>query len=204
MKNIFDYDNPVWRVIGQLVDLCFITVLWAICSIPIITIGASTTAAYYTILKMVSHQEKYTISSFFDSWKKNFAESTKAWMLLLTVGVILVSDLVLFYNNPSPLFDILFWFLMIVSVVLVMVATWTFPVIARCADSFKEQLKMAFYLAIHYFSWTILMIVVTVCVLAISIFVYWPLLFLSIGGIIYVHALIINQVFNRNGLKIED
>ena len=46
LQGLFNYDNPVWRFIGKLGDLIILNVLWLITSIPIVTIGASTTALY--------------------------------------------------------------------------------------------------------------------------------------------------------------
>ena len=49
-QSFFNYDNPVWRYIGKFGDLIILNILWIICSIPIFTIGASTTAVYYVTL----------------------------------------------------------------------------------------------------------------------------------------------------------
>ena len=46
LSGFFNYDNPVWRFIGKFGDLIILNVLWFVCSIPIFTIGASTTAVY--------------------------------------------------------------------------------------------------------------------------------------------------------------
>lgn len=61
LQGLFNYDNPVWRFIGKLGDLIILNVLWIVCSIPIFTIGASTTAVYYVTLKMVRDEEDSTI-----------------------------------------------------------------------------------------------------------------------------------------------
>ena len=44
LSNIFNYDNPVWRFMGKFCDILLLNILWTLCSIPIVTIGASTTA----------------------------------------------------------------------------------------------------------------------------------------------------------------
>ena len=72
LQGLFNYDNPVWRFIGKLGDLIILNVLWLITSIPIVTIGASTTALYYVTLKLVRDEDGYTIRSFFKSFKENF------------------------------------------------------------------------------------------------------------------------------------
>ena len=46
-------DNGVTRFLGKVADFMFLNLLWIVCSIPIITIGASTTAMYSVMLKIV-------------------------------------------------------------------------------------------------------------------------------------------------------
>ena len=89
LQGLFNYDNPVWRFIGKLGDLIILNVLWIVCSIPIFTIGASTTAVYYVTLKMVRDEEDSTIKSFFRSFKSNFKQATAIWLILLAAGAVL-------------------------------------------------------------------------------------------------------------------
>lgn len=53
MGSLFNLDNPIWRFMGKLVDVFILTLLWAVCCIPIITIGPASTAVYYVTLKLV-------------------------------------------------------------------------------------------------------------------------------------------------------
>ena len=77
----FNYDNPVWRFIGKFWDVLVINFLWIICSIPIVTIGSSTTAMYYVTLKLARDEDGYTIQSFFKSFKENFKQATAIWLI---------------------------------------------------------------------------------------------------------------------------
>ena len=52
MKNLFHVENPVWVFMGKLVDMLILSGLWVICSLPVVTIGASTAALYYVTLKL--------------------------------------------------------------------------------------------------------------------------------------------------------
>ena len=65
LQGIFNYDNPVWRFIGKLGDLMILNILWVICSIPIFTMGASTTAVYYVTMKLVRGDDGYTLRNYF-------------------------------------------------------------------------------------------------------------------------------------------
>ena len=93
-QGLFNYDNPVWRFIGKLGDLILLNLLWVVCSIPIITIGASTTAVYYVTLKLVRDEDDSTIRSFFHSFKSNFKQATLIWILLMAVGAVLGLSLI--------------------------------------------------------------------------------------------------------------
>ncbi len=65
MAKLFDYNNPVWRFMGKVADMFFLTVLWVVFSLPIITIGASTKALYYVTLKMAGGKEGVPLAVFF-------------------------------------------------------------------------------------------------------------------------------------------
>ena len=62
MAKIFDLDNPVWRFMGKVFDMMVLTVLWVVTSLPVVTIGASTTALYYVGMKLARDDEGYILS----------------------------------------------------------------------------------------------------------------------------------------------
>ena len=89
MTRLFDYQNPVWRFMGRIADIFFLSLLWAVGSLPIITIGASTTALYYVTLKMAKNQDGYLLKAFWHSFQDNLKTSTGIWCMMLLVGGIL-------------------------------------------------------------------------------------------------------------------
>ena len=48
----FSVDNPVWRFIRKIGYLWLLNILWVLTSLPVITLGASTTALVYACLKL--------------------------------------------------------------------------------------------------------------------------------------------------------
>ena len=54
-SEIFNYDNGFWRFMGKLWDALVLNILWVVCCIPLVTVGAATTAVYYVALKPVSY-----------------------------------------------------------------------------------------------------------------------------------------------------
>ena len=72
MDRLFNMDNKFFTVMGRVADLIMLNVVFLICCLPIVTIGASLTALHYVTLKMTRNEESYIIRSFFKSFKQNF------------------------------------------------------------------------------------------------------------------------------------
>ena len=86
-SEIFNYDNGFWRFMGKLWDALVLNILWVVCCIPLVTVGAATTAVYYVALKLARDEEGYVISSFFKSFKENFRQATALWLVLAADGL---------------------------------------------------------------------------------------------------------------------
>lgn len=69
MDRLFNMDNKFFTVMGRVADLIMLNVVFLICCLPIVTIGASLTALHYVTLKMARNEESYIIRSFFKSFK---------------------------------------------------------------------------------------------------------------------------------------
>lgn len=194
MAKLFDYNNPVWRFMGKLADLFFLTIVWAVCSFPIVTIGATTSALYYVVLKMVKNHEEYIIRTFFRYMKENFISSTVVWIIVLTLGLIPSAGFFGLNQMGIKTASTVFWMLVIISVVYLIFVTVIFPLSARLSVGIGKLFFMTFMVGLKHFAWTFLMVVVSVCIAALGIFVFWPVLLIGIAGAAYVHALILEYI----------
>lgn len=174
LSGIFNYDNPVWRFIGKFCDVMILNVLWVLCSIPVVTIGASTTAVYYVTLKLVRDEEGPTIRSFFKSFKENFRQATIIWLIMLAAGCLLGFDLYFFLEiqiTPSVLRTVMLaifgGFLMIYLFVLMLV----FPLQARFYNPVKRTLFNAFFMSVRHIGHTVGMMIMDVLVVMAAVFV---------------------------------
>ena len=93
MKNGFDIDNPFFAFMGTLADIVVINILFLICSVPVITMGASMSAMYDTMRKMREGKLTSAFQYFFQAFRRSLKKSIPAWMLQLLTGVILFFDL---------------------------------------------------------------------------------------------------------------
>lgn len=200
MTRLFDYQNPVWRFMGRIADIFFLSLLWAVCSLPLITIGASTTALYYVTLKMAKNQDGYLLKAFWHSFKDNLKTSTGVWCMMLIIGGILGAGYAGLFRMQGEVRGAIFWGLAIISVIYLFVITLVFPLSARLDAGAGRLLGMTFVTAVRNFSWVMLMVVITLCTLAVGIFVFWPLLLLGAGLAAYLHSVIlVHVIFPKYG-----
>ena len=200
MGKFFDMESPVMRFLNRVGDLMILNLLMAICCLPIITVGAAFTAQHYVLLKIVRGEEGYLVKGFFKSFKANFKQATLIWLLMLLVVAVYIGDIWIFnYSGltfPKPLIIAV----VAVAILLLMIAVYVFPVLARFENSIKNTLKNAMLLAFANLPKTILMIACYILPLVLAYFSTYALLFIFLFGFsvpAYVAAWIYSGIFKK-------
>lgn len=200
LSGFFNYDNPVWRFIGKFWDVIMLSVLWMVCSIPVFTIGASTTAMYYVTLKLVRDEDGYTFRSFFKSFKENFKQSTIIWMIFLVAGIVLGIDLFFFvkvFTGAENVRTIMLAIFMAMAFLYISMFTYVFPLQARFVNSVKRTIFNAFFMSVRHLFQTIGMLVIDVGVVFLA-FTYIPQIILfGIALIAFLNSYILAGVFRK-------
>ena len=182
-QGLFNYDNPVWRFIGKLGDLILLNLLWTVCSIPVITIGASTTAVYYVTLKMVRDENDSTVRSFFHSFKDNFKQATAIWAIFLAVGLILAFDIWFFVTVQAPVPGIAGNLMTASSggmaILYLFTYIYVFPIQARFYNPVKYTIRNAFIMSIRHLFQTVGIVCMDILIVigAIASLFYMPQIF---------------------------
>lgn len=174
LSGIFNYDNPVWRFIGKFFDVMILNLLWVLCSIPIVTMGASTTAVYYVTLKLVRDEEGSTVKSFFKSFKENFKQATVIWLILLAAGAVIGFDLYFFLmmqTESSTFRTVMLALFMGFAIVYLGISLFVFPLQSRFYNPVKKTLFNALFMSIRHFFQTLGILAIDVGLIALALFV---------------------------------
>ena len=195
-------DNVVMRALGKIGDMICLNVMWVICCIPIITIGASTVALYTVMLKMVKNEEGYIFRGFLKAFKTNFKQSTIIWIILLLLGILWTVDFRVAGVIPGMAGIVLRALFLTLGFVLLSVTIYIFPLTARYENSIKGTFKNALILTVAKLPYTFLMVAIVVAAVFASLWSAFTLLFslplwLIIGGalIAWVNSYILRRVF---------
>jgi len=178
-------DNPVARALGRMFDLVILNWIFIICSLPIITIGASVTAMYAVMLKMVKNEEGYIVKGFFQAFKENFKMGTKAWLIILPFSLLIYLNIQLSMEMPA-LSQVFVVFFIIVGLFASFTGVYVFPLIARYENTLRATFKNAFLLSIGRLPFTVLLVALHIVPVVITIldpytFAFGILIWFAIG-----------------------
>lgn len=84
-RDIFKPDNLFNEVMTKIFDILLLNFLWLLCSLPVISFGASATALYYMMMKLVRDEESGIVRGFFKAFKENFRQSLPVTALFFCV-----------------------------------------------------------------------------------------------------------------------
>ena len=136
-------DNIVIRTLTRLFDLILLNILWVICSLPVVTMGASTSALYSVMLKIAVNEEGYLIRGFLVDFKKNFKQSTVVWMILLIIGAALGADFMIIGKIKGIFGNAGMILLGAATLIYLIEIIFIFPIIARFENTTINVMKNA-------------------------------------------------------------
>ena len=130
------------EILGKITEIVYLSVLWIVFSLPIFTIGASTTALYHTVTKTFLDDRGYITREFVNSFKSNFKQSTIVWLIVALVLVILLGEFwFLRIYVSDEYYDVLLVVLLYLAINLAMFVNCLFPSIARFQTTIKQLYK---------------------------------------------------------------
>ena len=143
MHSLFNYDGTLVQTCNKIFDSIILSILWLISCIPIVTIGAATTALYYTTNKCIRHGEGHIWHEYWRAFGSNFKQATLLWLLLMLVYGLLggscYSSYLMCTSGMLP--KEMFYFLVIVIAIITAWANLIFPYLAKFQNTNKMILK---------------------------------------------------------------
>ena len=197
----FSYESRFSQLLLKLCYACYLNLLWFVCSIPIVTIGASTTALYYASLKVVRDEDSHVAALFFRSFRQNFKQATVLWLILLGVGLFLGADGYILYHlrlssngTMAVMWTLILAVVIAAAVVYVIVLEYVFPLLASVANTNKAMLKNAFLIGTHYLFATILVFAVHFAMFFVVVAWFTPLIVFGEGLCALISAWLLNRI----------
>ncbi len=149
MAGFFNADNKLWSAVNSAVDAIILNVIWLFTCLPIFTIGAATTAFYYTTHKVIRNQRSSIWKEYWSSFKGNFKQATKTWLIFLFVFIMFFLDISIcqeYMKAGDKLGMMAYLFYGLLAIAMIWCA-YVFAYIARFENDMKTTIKNAALIA---------------------------------------------------------
>lgn len=196
MGRLLDYENPILSFLSRLADLIILNLLTILCCIPIVTIGASITAAHYTALKM-HRGESYVWKNFWKSFKENIKQSTIIWLIFVVFFVIEYLAYITLSNGSGESAMTMQGCILATGVFGICFMLWVFPLQSKFVNKIGKTFYNAFVMTFKHVFRTVLMLAVSVFPFLLNINWFTVLLLFGFSVPIYLCAVIYNKVFKK-------
>lgn len=140
LRGFFNLDNPVMRFLSRVADILMLNLLFIVCSIPIVTIGASLSALYYCLFKIKDEEEGYLLKKFFHSFKQNIKQATLMWLIFLVIGILLLLEFIMYRNVDGSMGNIVRSLVIVGMIFWYLIATYAFALQSKFYNTIRNTL----------------------------------------------------------------
>ncbi|MDE6883399.1 MAG: DUF624 domain-containing protein [Lachnospiraceae bacterium] len=163
-RNIWGFDGSFMSFCDKLFDLMILGFLWILCSLPLITVGASCTALYYAVVKCIKNHEGYVSRAFFHSFRQNLVPATILWVVFAGVSFLMQLNIGILSEKTSGYIGLFFIVLyVLVCIYAVITACYAFPALSRFDMPVGWILKISLYMGVRYFPTSLMLMVILAC-----------------------------------------
>lgn len=201
MGNFFNVDGKAMVFLNRVADLLILNIVYLLCCIPIVTIGASTTALYYITMKMTKDEESYIVKGFFKAFKDNFKQATIIWLIALFAIMVIWGDIWILTKTTFLIGKILLVLIGIIILVLLFTMLYLFPVLARFENTIINTIKNAFLISIVNLPYSILLLIIMAVPIIFFIFFYYYVLplffFIGFSLVAFVTSFLYRKILDK-------
>ncbi|MBR3770682.1 MAG: DUF624 domain-containing protein [Clostridium sp.] len=196
---LFSTEGALYKFMMQFVDLLVLNFMWILCSIPLITIGASTAAAAAVTMKMAKDEESYIAKQFLKEFKRNWKQGTILWGMILLSAYALYLDVQILKASENPSLLVI---CMTMGLIFLMVIcfTYSFALIARYENSIPNTIRNSMKIVMQYFGRTLVLLFSIALIIVVLNFTEVMIFFMIIigpGCIFYTYGYFCRQLFER-------
>lgn len=179
-SNLVSDSSPLMTRVGQVALLAVCNLCWLVCSLPVVTTGAATTALYAVLLERRELSFDTAFTAFFRAFRRCWRTATALWLPALVLGVVwlwaawltAVQNLL---NNTFALLPLL-----VSGAVWAFVVLWLFPLLAIGGGRPGALLRKALLLGLGELWRSMVMLVIELVPLA--LFFLYARTFMLLSG----------------------
>ena len=206
MKRWLDPYSSVLDKLALIMDLIILNICFLLSSVLLFTVGAALSAMYCTAYKLNDRSVNSVCKTFFAAFWDNLKRSTLVWIGVVLAGALVAVDILYIMQHCIPLYHPLGLAMLLVALLLGIVLTYAFPILARFDCPLKNLLSTCFPLFVLHLPTSLAAIAVNCLPLLLLWFV--PRLFIQLGIVwvllgfstaAYINGKMFLKVFAKHG-----
>ena len=142
------------RALSKLFDIGWLSLIYVVFCVPLVTIGAATTSLYYVSAKVLRKDRGYVWSEFWHSFKLNFKPATLMWLIFAAIYGLLYFNLTNF-NTSNAAGGYLVGAYIALAFIVTCVASYAFCLLSRFNMNVRGILRYALYMSFRHFLHTL-------------------------------------------------
>ena len=166
-------NSTLGRWLAFLLDALLISVAWAICSLPVITLGAATAALNKVAMNWMKDRSGCTLGDFFRAFKENWKTGTGVWLILLIPLLFILFNAYAAWIAMVQTSTVTQWMILISAVLWMAVAIYAFALQATFENTPMRTVMNALRIALCNFFKTVILLVIFA--VSIGMFIIFPL-----------------------------
>lgn len=206
MYALFSPEGKLYRFCAKIAASLYLNLLWTVCSLPIFTIGAATTALYRVCQELAQREDPSIAQSYFRSFRRNIRQATGIWLILLALGVIMAVDGYILWHLRSQgvLWTVLLAILFVALAAYAVVSLWVFPLLAAFDNTTFAMLRNALMIGMRFLLCTAAMAAVYFAMAVVIIRFFTPAILLGIGSCAMICTWLNNNILKQCAAKTQE
>ena len=181
---VFRPDGGLHRLLSRITDIMALCGLWIVCSLPLFTVGAASSALYDTVVHSFRRGETVVYGRFFTSFRRNLKGGLVLSAIVL-VGTVLALYVQILLNAAalaSRTGYVLYFTFQVVQIVLVGMGGFAFAILSRFECSLGRLLGNTLRLSLTNVHLTVLLGLLGMLSLWLCTTFWWPLILVPWAG----------------------
>lgn len=190
-------NGSILTITTRIFDIITVTVLYLLCSLPVVTIGAASVAMYRAMIALAGDDCTSVAQCFFEAFKANFKQATLLFLPILVIGAVVGADIVVcfgFETEQTMILAVMRGLTIFCTGLYAAMVTYIFAGIAMYQVTWKQAVTNALQWTMKKLPGTLLILLLAGA-MVFSIAVLWYFAFPVIAAALYYQAKVLRKVF---------
>ncbi len=194
---LFDPNNFLWSSLGKLVDFVGLGLFWAALCLPVVTIGPSTAALYYTVVKCFRQKGERAFAMMWRAFVSNLKQGIAATAICLPfAAAFFFGYMVMASNAASGFGTVMYVAYFVILLIPFGLVCWLCAVMARFEMKIKKLFSLSFTLEIRHLPSTVAIVLIDAFLLLWTLNSWWPVFFTPVLAILLT-SLFLERIFPK-------